>query len=126
MECAVRPVVPWPGPPRNGYSPTLVCRGQPGLSSPGAAPRNGSNRSLFRIAEPGARSEAGHGDGDSAMKPFLALAGLVALSACGSSSPQDNAAERLDRAAEQSDPAAAEVLHNKADAIRENEAGDPG
>jgi len=60
------------------------------------------------------------------MKPFLALAGLVALSACGSSSPQDNAAERLDRAAEQSDPAAAEVLHNKADAIRENEAGDPG
>lgn len=59
------------------------------------------------------------------MKIALALAGTAALtlSACGGGSQQqsgaDNAAEKLDDAAEVSDPAAAQVLENGADRIRE-------
>ena len=51
--------------------------------------------------------------------PALAIT-LLALAACGSKSPNEAQADRLDNAAEQSTPAAAEVLHNAADEIREN------
>ena len=49
---------------------------------------------------------------------------LLLLAACGQSAADDQA-DRLDNAAAQSDPAAAAVLENAADALRENEGGDP-
>ena len=45
---------------------------------------------------------------------------VLLLSGCGNPSPADNAAAQLENAASQSDPAAAAVLDNEADAIREN------
>ena len=48
-----------------------------------------------------------------------ALATLFALTACGSSTPAENSAAALENAASQSDPAAAAVLENAADAVRE-------
>ena len=48
-----------------------------------------------------------------------ALATLFALAACGSSTPAENSAAALENAASQSDPAAAAVLENAADAVRE-------
>ena len=58
------------------------------------------------------------------------LAALLALTACGSSTPAENSAEALENAAAQSDPTAAAVLENAADAVRDQEeqppAGAPG
>jgi PBP1b-binding outer membrane lipoprotein LpoB len=52
----------------------------------------------------------------------VALAAALMLSACGGkSSPAENAADNLEAAADQSDPAAAEALDNAADAIRDKE-----
>lgn len=55
---------------------------------------------------------------------LLPLAASLALAACGDGgqSRSENTAEALDAAAEQSDPAAAQVLQNAADAAREGEA----
>jgi ABC-type glycerol-3-phosphate transport system substrate-binding protein len=51
-----------------------------------------------------------------------ALAALLLLAACGGGqSPAESTADNLEEAAEQSDPAAAEVLDNAADAVRETE-----
>jgi hypothetical protein len=50
---------------------------------------------------------------------------LLALAACGSSDPASNTAERLQEAAEQSDPAAAEVLENAAAQIDDQNAAAP-
>ncbi|NNM78181.1 hypothetical protein HJG53_14910 [Sphingomonas sp. ID1715] len=63
------------------------------------------------------------------MKHALILAALVSLAACaGRASDQAEAqADKLDNAAEQSTPEAAEVLEQQADAIRDNgAAGAPG
>jgi hypothetical protein len=46
---------------------------------------------------------------------------LLSLGACGGKTASDQAADNLQAAADQSDPAAAEVLDNAADAIRDNE-----
>jgi hypothetical protein len=52
---------------------------------------------------------------------FLAPA-LIALAACGGSGdPVDNTADQLEAAADQSDPAAAQVLDNAADQVREQD-----
>ncbi len=54
----------------------------------------------------------------------LSAALLVTLAGCGGGGSQaENTAERLEEAAEQSDPAAAPVLENAADAVREGGAG---
>ena len=56
------------------------------------------------------------------MKTAIALAAALALAACGGGgqqSPAANAAEQLEDAAEVSNPAAAPVLENGAEAIRE-------
>lgn len=50
---------------------------------------------------------------------------FLALAACGRQTPADKTADQLDQAAEQSDPAAADVLENRADAIRANETASP-
>jgi len=51
----------------------------------------------------------------------LSLAAVLLLSACHKSeSPAENAAAQLENAADQSDPAAAAVLDNEADALRAN------
>lgn len=50
----------------------------------------------------------------------LLLGAIFSLAGCGSSTPADNAADQLENAAEQSDPAAAAVLDNEADSIRDN------
>jgi hypothetical protein len=57
-------------------------------------------------------------------RPLLLLAALLPLAACGSGSqnPAENAADKLEEAAAQSDPAAAPVLENAADAVREGRA----
>jgi len=57
------------------------------------------------------------------MKAVLpALAALTLLAGCGgNASPAENAADNLEAAADQSDPAAAEVLDNAADTIRDTE-----
>ena len=60
------------------------------------------------------------------MKRSIALPALIALlglAACGSGgqSQKENSADALENAAEQSDPAAAEVLENAADAVREGD-----
>lgn len=49
----------------------------------------------------------------------MGLASLVLLGALAACGHKDRAADRLDNAAEQSTPAAADVLHNQADAIRD-------
>lgn len=53
--------------------------------------------------------------------PVVPIAAFLGLAACGGGgqSQAENTAEALDQAAEQSDPAAAEVLENAADAVRE-------
>ena len=55
---------------------------------------------------------------------LLPLAAPLALAACGGGgqSQSENQAEALEEAAEQSDPAAAQVLENTADAVREGDA----
>ena len=50
-----------------------------------------------------------------------ALPAFAALGACGGNSQADNAAAQLEQAAEQSDPAAAQVLENAADNVQEME-----
>jgi hypothetical protein len=58
-------------------------------------------------------------------RPALLLpAAILLLAGCGSASqnPSENAADQLEEAAGQSDPAAAEVLQNQADAVREGKA----
>ena len=51
-----------------------------------------------------------------------ALAALCLLAACGGGqSPAETTADNLEEAADQSDPAAAEVLDNAAEAVRETE-----
>jgi hypothetical protein len=50
----------------------------------------------------------------------LSLGAALLLAACGGNRPADNAADQLENAAAQSDPAAAMVLDNEADAIRDN------
>jgi hypothetical protein len=57
------------------------------------------------------------------MKPvFPVLTAALMLAACGGqNSPAENVAENLEAAADQSDPAAAGVLDNAADAVRETE-----
>ncbi len=50
-------------------------------------------------------------------KAFLILAATLPLAACGKGSSQ---ADQLDKAAGQSDPAAAAELRNQADAIRDS------
>lgn len=56
--------------------------------------------------------------------PFLALAAAgLALAGCGGESENQTAAEALEEAADQSTPAAADVLENAAEGMRE---GDPG
>ena len=52
--------------------------------------------------------------------------GALAIAGCGGSdSPAENRAEALEEAAEYSTPAAAEVLENKADQLREQNVADP-
>ncbi|MDP9415060.1 MAG: hypothetical protein M3Q08_13460 [Pseudomonadota bacterium] len=51
----------------------------------------------------------------------LPAAALLALSACGGGGQAENAADQLEQAAEQSDPSAAPVLENAADAVREGD-----
>lgn len=58
-------------------------------------------------------------------RTLLPLSALAALSACGGSSPSDNAAEQLERAADQSNPEAANVLENAADQVRDSNVADP-
>jgi outer membrane biosynthesis protein TonB len=54
------------------------------------------------------------------MKTAPALALLLGLAACGRGDDAvENTADQLENAAEQSDPAAAEVLENAADEVRE-------
>jgi hypothetical protein len=52
---------------------------------------------------------------------LLPVAAALALGACAKQSTAENAADQLDNAAAQSDPAAAAELENAADAIRDNE-----
>ena len=51
------------------------------------------------------------------LKAALPAAALLLLSACGGGSQAENTADRLEEAAEQSDPAAAQVLQNAADEV---------
>ena len=56
----------------------------------------------------------------------LPLALLAALVACsGQQSPAENTADQLEEAAEQSDPAAAEVLENAAEQVRDQNSTAP-
>ncbi|MEH3107083.1 MAG: hypothetical protein PGN09_07275 [Sphingomonas fennica] len=55
--------------------------------------------------------------------PAAAL--LLSLAACGRQTPAENKADQLDQAARESDPAAAPVLENAADALRDGNAVDP-
>ncbi|WP_324751029.1 hypothetical protein SH591_06500 [Sphingomonas sp. LY54] len=53
---------------------------------------------------------------------FFLAPTLIALAACGGSGdPVDNTADQLEAAADQSDPAAAQVLDNAADQVREQD-----
>ena len=52
-------------------------------------------------------------------KTALPAAAFLVLAACGGGGQAENTADRLEDAAEQSDPAAAPVLENAADAVRE-------
>jgi hypothetical protein len=51
--------------------------------------------------------------------------GAGILSACGGSGPADNAADRLEEAAGQSTPEAANVLDNAAEQVREGNVANP-
>ena len=53
------------------------------------------------------------------MRHAAALIALLALTACGGKGPAENKADQLEEAAEQSTPAAEEVLENAADRIEE-------
>ncbi|HEY0627467.1 MAG TPA: hypothetical protein VGD10_12150 [Allosphingosinicella sp.] len=58
----------------------------------------------------------------------FAAFGTLALAACGGGEqrdPVENTAEQLENAAEQSDPAAAPVLENAADQVREQNSTAP-
>ena len=57
----------------------------------------------------------------------LAAAGglTLAIGACSSDSPAENTAEALEEAAEYSNPAAANVLENAAEQVREENITDP-
>lgn len=55
--------------------------------------------------------------------PAILLA--ASLAACGDGGPRENTAEQLEEAAEQSDAAAAPILENAADRIREEETVPP-
>lgn len=57
---------------------------------------------------------------------FAAIAAALSLVACGGGEPADRAAGRLEEAASQSDPAAAEILENAADQIAEQDAMSAG
>ena len=58
---------------------------------------------------------------------ILLAAGLgFAAAGCGSESPAENKAEALEEAAEYSTPAAADVLENAAEEIREENITEPG
>ena len=62
------------------------------------------------------------------MKKFALVAAFgltLALAACGSDSPAENTAEALEEAAEYSNPAAANVLENAAEQVREENITDP-
>jgi hypothetical protein len=59
------------------------------------------------------------------LAPSLLAPALSVLAACGQQSPAENKADQLDEAAEQSDPAAAEVLENAADQVREQDSTQP-
>ena len=54
------------------------------------------------------------------MKSIATLPALLLLAACGGGSEATSTADKLDQAAEQSDPAAAAVLENAADQARES------
>jgi len=54
------------------------------------------------------------------VRHLLMILAVLPLSGCGQSA-QENTAQQLDNAAAQSDPAAAEILHNAADDIREDD-----
>jgi hypothetical protein len=53
----------------------------------------------------------------------LPAAAFLILAACGGGSPADQTADKLEEAAEQSDPAAAAALENAASDMREGETG---
>jgi hypothetical protein len=55
----------------------------------------------------------------------LPAAALLLLCACGAGGQADATADKLEEAAEQSDPAAAEVLETAADDIREGNSASP-
>lgn len=55
----------------------------------------------------------------------LSVAALLVLSACGGGGQADATADKLEEAAEQSDPAAAQVLENAADEVRDQGAAAP-
>ena len=59
------------------------------------------------------------------MRYAPALAALLALAACGGREPAENTADQLEDAAEQSTPAAADVLENAADRVEEGGVRDP-
>jgi hypothetical protein len=65
-----------------------------------------------------------------ALAPAFVLAAALSLAACGGQSQAENTASALEEAAEQSTPAAAAVLENAADEIREQNVtapiGQPG
>ncbi|HYG30822.1 MAG TPA: hypothetical protein VD887_11485 [Allosphingosinicella sp.] len=60
------------------------------------------------------------------MKTAIAFSILLVLAGCGGGTAADNAADQLEDAAEMSNPAAAPVMENGADAIREQEGGNAG
>jgi hypothetical protein len=60
------------------------------------------------------------------MNRAAALLLLGLLSACGGSDPAEQTADRLEEAAEQSDPAAAQVLENAADEVRDGDGAASG
>lgn len=53
-----------------------------------------------------------------------ALATFLLLAACGGQAPADNMSDRLDAAADQSTPQAADVLENAADRVEEAQGGE--
>jgi hypothetical protein len=55
-------------------------------------------------------------------KVALPAVAFLVLAACGGGGQAENTADRLEEAAEQSDPAAAPVLENAADQVREGNA----
>ena len=55
-------------------------------------------------------------------KAAFPAAAFLVLAACEGGGQAENTADRLEEAAEQSDPAAAPILENAADAVREGDA----